>query len=219
MTMRIAILGATGRIGDHLLTWALDAGHPVHALARDPQALRPAAGLTVTRGDALDAGAVADVIAEADAVLSALGPRGAKVPGLLASAASNIVAAMEKTGTRRLICVSAAGAYLTEDPYANLLFKLVLPHIFAAPWADVRQMEDVIRGSDLDWTLVRASRLVNRPLTGQLPIMCHAAGARSPAPTWHSSSPPRSPRAAGPAHRPRSRTEPRSVGQDRGGAS
>jgi putative NADH-flavin reductase len=167
MTMRIAILGATGRIGDHLLTWALDAGHPVHALARDPQALRPAAGLTVTRGDALDAGAVADVIAEADAVLSALGPRGAKVPGLLASAASNIVAAMEKTGTRRLICVSAAGAYLTEDPYANLLFKLVLPHIFAAPWADVRQMEDVIRGSDLDWTLVRASRLVNRPLTGQ----------------------------------------------------
>ncbi len=167
MTMRLGILGATGRIGDHLLTWALDAGHSVQALARDPEALRPAAGLTITHGDALDAGAVADVIAEADAVLSALGPRGAKAPGLLAGTALNIVTAMEKTGARRLICVSAAGAYLTEDPHANLLFKMVLPRIFAEPWADVRRMEDVIRGSDLDWTLVRASRLVNRPLTGR----------------------------------------------------
>ena len=37
--LRLAILGATGGIGGHLLTWALDAGHPVHALARSPQAL------------------------------------------------------------------------------------------------------------------------------------------------------------------------------------
>jgi len=36
--MQIAILGATGGIGGHVLDWALRAGHPVHALARDPQA-------------------------------------------------------------------------------------------------------------------------------------------------------------------------------------
>ncbi len=170
--MRLTILGATGRIGGHLLSWALEAGHPVHALARSPEALDTAArdwaaqgpgapepgarglaaGLAVTRGDALDAAAVAEAIAGADAVLSALGPRGAKTPGLLAGAASNIVAAMQKTGARRLICVSAAGAFITEDPHA---------------FADVRRMEDVVRGSDLDWTLVRATRLVNGPLTGR----------------------------------------------------
>ncbi|HUA31158.1 MAG TPA: NAD(P)H-binding protein [Streptosporangiaceae bacterium] len=81
--MRLALLGATGGIGGHVLAWALDAGHTVHALARRPgapslAALSPAAGLAVTAGDALDAGAVAEVIAEADAVVSALGPRGAK---------------------------------------------------------------------------------------------------------------------------------------------
>jgi len=38
--MRLAILGATGRIGGHVLNWALDAGHPVTALARSPEALR-----------------------------------------------------------------------------------------------------------------------------------------------------------------------------------
>ena len=185
--MRLTILGATGRIGGHLLSWALEAGHPVHALARSPEALDTAArdwaaqgpgapepgarglaaGLAVTRGDALDAAAVAEAIAGADAVLSALGPRGAKTPGLLAGAASNIVAAMQKTGARRLICVSAAGAFITEDPHAGLLTKMILPRVFAGTFADVRRMEDVVRGSDLGWTLVRATRLVNGPLTGR----------------------------------------------------
>jgi uncharacterized protein YbjT (DUF2867 family) len=49
--MKLTIFGATGRIGGHLLTWAVDAGHDVHVLARSPQALRPRDGLTVTGAD------------------------------------------------------------------------------------------------------------------------------------------------------------------------
>jgi len=165
--MQIAILGATGGIGGHVLDWALQAGHPVHALARDPQALAPAAGLTVTRGDALDETAVAEVIDGADAVVSALGPRGAKAPGLLAGAASHTILAMQKTGASRLVCVSAAGAYVTGDPNMNWLVKAILPRVLAKQFADVRAMEDVIRPCDLDWTLVRPTRLVNRPGTGR----------------------------------------------------
>jgi putative NADH-flavin reductase len=164
--MRIAILGGTGRIGAYLLDWALDQDHQVHALARSPQARPDRPGLTVTAGDALDPVAVAETIGGADAVLSALGPRGAKTPGLLAGAASNILVAMEKTGVQRLICVSAAGAFITGDPDSAWLVKLILPRIFAQPFADTRQMEDLIRASDLDWTLVRATRLVNRPGAG-----------------------------------------------------
>jgi uncharacterized protein YbjT (DUF2867 family) len=183
--MRITILGATGGIGGHLLTWALEAGHHVHVLARHPEALSagrplsahgaaargPAApdALAVTRGDVLDAAAVAG----GDAVLSALGPRGAMTPGLLAGAAENTVAAMRSTGARRLICVSAAGAFITADPPPASpspfpwLVKQILPRVLAGPFADVRRMEDVISGSGLDWTLVRATRLVNTPLTGR----------------------------------------------------
>jgi putative NADH-flavin reductase len=165
--MQIAILGATGGIGGHVLDWALQAGHPVHALARDPRTLPPARALTVTPGDALDADAVARVVDGADAVVSALGPRGAKSAGLLAGAASNMVRAMQKTGARRLVCVSAAGAYIAGDPDMNWLVKAILPRVLARQFADVRQMEDVIRTCDLDWTLVRATRLVNRPGTGR----------------------------------------------------
>jgi uncharacterized protein YbjT (DUF2867 family) len=166
--MQIAILGVTGGIGGHLLRWALEAGHSVHALARHPEALPGRAGLTVTRGDALDAAAVAEVIGGAAAVLSALGPRGARAPsGLLGGAAPNIVGAMRKTGAERLICVSAAGAYITGDPNTGRLLKAILPRVLARTFADVREMENVISESGLDWTLVRATRLVSRPGTGR----------------------------------------------------
>jgi uncharacterized protein YbjT (DUF2867 family) len=165
--MQIAILGGTGGIGGHVLSWALDAGHPARALARHPEALPQREGLTVIRGDALDSVAVAETIAGADAVVSALGPRGANAESLLAGAAANAVAAMDKTGARRLVCVSAAGAYITGDPDTGWLLKVILPRVFARHFADVRQMENVIRESGLDWTIVRAARLVNRPGTGR----------------------------------------------------
>ena len=104
--MRLAIFGATGRIGEHLLNWAIDAGNDVQALARSPQALRPRDGLTVTGGNVLDPAAAAAVISGADAVLSALGPRGLdgfRGPDLLTPAASNIVAGMRKTGAHRRV--------------------------------------------------------------------------------------------------------------------
>jgi putative NADH-flavin reductase len=168
--MKLVIFGATGRIGGHLVNWGIDAGHDVHALARHPEALRPRDALTVTGGDVLDPGTVAGVISGADAVLSALGPRGLdgfRTIELLAPAASNIIDGMHKTGAHRLISVSAAGAFVTEDPDMSWLVKQILPWIFARTYADVRRMEQVVRASDLDWTLVRPTRLVNAPGTGE----------------------------------------------------
>ena len=63
--------------------------------------------------------------------------------------------------------VSAAGAFIREDPEAATVVKMILPAIFARPFADVRAMEQVVRDTGLDWTLVRPTRLVNDPGTGQ----------------------------------------------------
>jgi putative NADH-flavin reductase len=165
--MRLALLGGSGRIGSHVLNWALGAGHDVTALARNPGSLPAMPGVTVIAGQATDAAAVAEVAVGADAVVSALGPRGARSPALLASAGEGIVAAMDKAGVRRLVCVSAAGAFIEGDPDIGALFKLVLPRILAKQFADVRAMESVVSASDLEWTLVRPTRLVNAPQTGR----------------------------------------------------
>ena len=74
---------------------------------------------------------------------------------------------MDKAGTSRLICVSAAGAFIQGDPDTGALIKWVLPRALAKPFADVREMEAVVAAGDLDWTMVRATRLVDAPLTGQ----------------------------------------------------
>jgi putative NADH-flavin reductase len=169
--MRLALLGGSGRIGGHLLTALLTAGHDVTVLARDPAALAgvsPADGtLTVVTGGATDPAAVRTAVDGADAVLSALGPRGAKTPGLLGAAAVNMTSAMEKTGATRLICVSAAGAFVADDPDMGWLVKAILPRVLATTFADVREMERVVSGTSMDWTLVRASRLVNTAQTGR----------------------------------------------------
>lgn len=165
--MKIALLGGTGRIGSHVLTWALQNGHEVTALARTPGSIAPAAGLTVISGQATDRDAVVDVVLGADAVVSALGPRGARTPALLATAAGHVVGAMDKAGIRRLVAVSAAGAFIEADPDISAVVKFVLPRIFAKQFADVRQMESVIDASGLDWTLVRPTRLVDSAGTGR----------------------------------------------------
>jgi putative NADH-flavin reductase len=167
--MRIALLGGSGRIGSHLLAWALRAGHDVTALARDPQSLAPADRLTVINGQATDQRAVTATVADADAVLSALGPRGAVTPALLASAARNIVSGMANSGARRLVCVSAAGAFIDRDPDTGPVVKILLSRVLDKPFGfpDTRQMESVVIASGLDWTLVRPTRLVNTPATGQ----------------------------------------------------
>jgi uncharacterized protein YbjT (DUF2867 family) len=170
--MRLALLGGTGRTGGNVLTWALESGHEVTALARDPQALTTAtgtarSGVTVVPGIATDWESVQAAVTGAQAVLSALGPRGARTPGLLGSAGRNIVRAMNTEGVRRLICVSAAGAFIRDDPDSGALIKAILPRILATQFEDVRAMEAVVAVSGLDWTMVRASRLVNGPLTGR----------------------------------------------------
>jgi putative NADH-flavin reductase len=168
--MKIVVFGATGRIGGHLVNWAIDAGHEVSALVRNAGAVRPRAGLTVSQGDVLDAGTVAAVVSGADAVLSALGPRGLdgfRKTELLAPAAANIVAGMDKTGAHRLLCVSAAGAFIAGDPGTPWLVRQILPRVLARTFADVQRMEQLVTGSDLDWTLVRATRLIDDPARGQ----------------------------------------------------
>ena len=73
---------------------------------------------------------------------------------------------MHKTGARRLIAVSAA-AFIPEGPDKSWIAKQIQPRLFARTFADVRQMERVVRDSDLDWTLVRPTRLVNDPGKGE----------------------------------------------------
>jgi uncharacterized protein YbjT (DUF2867 family) len=93
--MRVTVLGATGGVGRHLVSQALERGHQVDAVVRDPgrAALPASSRLTVHQGDARDAASVAAAVTPASVVLSALGITGKRETGTLTAGARSVVAA------------------------------------------------------------------------------------------------------------------------------
>ena len=160
--MQLVVIGATGGIGRELLRQAKERGHRVTALVRSPEKLGALAeGVNVIRGNPLDAEAVKEVIAGQDAVLSALGPPGIGRSTVQQDGARSIVAAMRSQGMRRLLVVSVA--MLFED--FGVLTAIVRNTVLRNVAADSAEAERIIKGSGLDWTIVRPPRLTNRPLT------------------------------------------------------
>lgn len=169
--MRIALFGASGRIGAAVLTQALAQGHEVRLLARDPARLPRADRLEVVVGDARDGDAVARVVAGADAVVSAIGPH-SNTPdavALLDETARNIVSAMHAHGVKRVVFVAGAGLAIAGE--RRSLTQRTISGIvgLVARWvvAAKRRELAVFRESDLDWTAVRPPRVVPGAATGR----------------------------------------------------
>ena len=83
--MKLTIFAVTGGIGRQLLGQAIAAGHDVTAVARNPQSLA-AARVVAADLASIDPAALQPAVAGADAVLSALGPRGKADAGVAAGA-------------------------------------------------------------------------------------------------------------------------------------
>lgn len=138
----LAITGATGFVGSALLDAALAEGHQVRALARREQA--PRAGVEWVRGDLGDTGALAALVAGADAVVHVAGltntPDPAQFEIANVTGTAHVIAAMVEAGVRRLVLVSSLAA---REP------KL------SAYGASKARAETLVEASGLDWTIVR----------------------------------------------------------------
>src|SRR6266508_3636996 len=182
--MRLTIVAATGGIGRQLLQQAVAAGHDVTAVARNPQRLAGTlpAGVRLVTADLADPdqAALEAAVQGADAVLSGLGPRSASDVGVTTRGTEAIVRAMQATGVRRIVVVSAAPIGTVPSPgrprpprhdpgdgiFMRNLFSPLARAMFRKHYADLAEMEDILRDSSLDWTVVRPPRLTDKPLTG-----------------------------------------------------
>jgi putative NADH-flavin reductase len=179
--MKLAIFAATGGIGRQVLEQAIAAGHDVTAVVRDPRKLPASQARVVTAdlGDA-DPAALQSAVSGTDAILSALGARSTTDVGVAWRGTMAIIQAMQTAGVRRIVVVSAAPVGTVPSPgrpnpprhdpgdgfvLRNLAYP-VLRSVFRQNYADLAQMEDLLRESDLDWTAVRPVRLTDKPLTG-----------------------------------------------------
>ncbi len=164
--MKLTIFGATGQVGRHLVEQALERGHSVTAFSRNPGKL----GIThdnlrLAAGDVLHPEDVEAAIRDQDTVICALGDgrRGA----IRASGTEKIIEGMKKTGVKKLICQSTLGV---GESWGNLNFVwkyLMFGAFLRAAFADHVKQEELVRGSGLDWIIVRPSAFADGLLTGE----------------------------------------------------
>ncbi|MVU80238.1 NAD(P)H-binding protein [Nocardia sp. ET3-3] len=163
--MKVAIFGATGTVGRHVVARALAAGHQVTALTRDPANIAaPHERLRVEVGDVMDPAAVERTVAGQDAVIVVLGAGRKGV--VRAEGTRLVIEAMDRTGVKRLICQSSLGV---GDSRGNLNFVwkyVMFGMLLRQAYADHVQQEQYVVASDLDWTIVRPSAFTDGPATG-----------------------------------------------------
>jgi nucleoside-diphosphate-sugar epimerase len=125
--------------------------------------------LRVARADVREPSSLEQVVGGADAVVSTLGvPFSTRPIDTHSVGVRNIVDAMRQTGVRRLVVVSSTGAYhypnRRDTPLTLKVFQPVITRtIGKTTYDDQRRMEEIVRSSGLDWTVVRPSGLFDLP--------------------------------------------------------
>lgn len=141
--MKIVVLGASGRAGSEITKEAAARGHAVTAVARKPEAIPAAEGVTPVAGDASDAAALATLIKGADAVISALHH---DIP------AATILSALKSAGVPRLLVTGGASS-LEVAPGVKLIDTPEFPEewkVFARN--GIIFLDDLRGETDIDWT-------------------------------------------------------------------
>jgi putative NADH-flavin reductase len=154
--VKIIVFGASKGVGREIVREALSRGHQVTAFSRSEVPATP--NLTVIRGDVLEPAVVSDVLEGYDAVVCALGA-GNTASDTRSRGTQNILDGMKAHGLKRLICISSfAVGDSRKGFFANLVWLFL-----GKALTDHERQEALIRAVDLDWTVIRPTRLVDEP--------------------------------------------------------
>jgi putative NADH-flavin reductase len=165
--MRILVLGASGRLGRHIVDGLLDRGHSVRAFIHNENVLASHGALEVFQGDVHDPAAISEAVRGVGAVVSALGSAAAPIKDIASSAIKNLMPAMAASGVRRIVSATGSAAWREQErasPHPYLLARRerlmqVIPELVIDGEKHMSLLED----SGLDWIVVRAPQMQGDP--------------------------------------------------------
>jgi putative NADH-flavin reductase len=108
--MKIALIGATGNVGQRVTAEALSRGHEVIAIARNVDAVEARPGVTPVKADLTDKAGIAAAIEGADAVVLSVRFNDLDVEGMLDAL----------KGAKRLLIVGGAASLYTDTPQGRI---------------------------------------------------------------------------------------------------
>src|SRR5882757_5900371 len=107
--MKLVVIGANGGIGRQTVELALNAGHHVTALLRNPAKLTLThPNLEVVKGDIMQPGTFDRILENKDVIISAIGVKGNGPTTLYSRGNSHLLDAMKRKGARRIFFISAS---------------------------------------------------------------------------------------------------------------
>jgi len=171
--LKLTIFGATSGTGKQLVEQALTAGSYVVAYARNPSKLDfMHKDLTIVEGELADQKMIEHAVSGADVVISVLGPRGGSKDKPITQGMQNIITAMNKYGVRRLI-VSSTLSVKDPNDMADFKAKVLVNFVkltMRSAYEEIISVAEIVRKSDLDWTILRLTTLNNNPKSGEVRV-------------------------------------------------
>ena len=153
--MKIALIGATGMIGQRILNEALSRGHHVTVIARDPSKVAKRPNLEVKKGDLMKPETISPAIGGCDVVVSSCSPPRDNPREAIASVATldEAVTAADNAANRsiRLIMVGGAGS-LEIAPGVQLVDAPSFPEAWKPIATAHRDALAALRRTSIDWT-------------------------------------------------------------------
>ncbi|KQS28210.1 NAD(P)-dependent oxidoreductase [Dyadobacter sp. Leaf189] len=155
--MKIALIGATGFVGSHVLQELVSRGHEVIAIARNTDKIATDSGrVTAVSADVLKPQEVASAVTGADAVISAYNP-GWTNPNIYAeflAGAQSIQAGVRQAGVKRLLVVGGAGSLFVK-PGVQLIDTPHFPEEYKPGASAAREYLEILKEeNELDWTFL-----------------------------------------------------------------
>jgi nucleoside-diphosphate-sugar epimerase len=198
--MRILVIGGSGFLGREVVEAGLQRGYEITTLARAPDVGPSRPMLRSVQGDARNPAAIREAVRGHDAVIHAIGPSSSNAPKgranarrregttLFSQSGGAVIEAMQAEGVDRLIAVSNVGVGDSAPALPWILRRVALPWFapfVRAVMADKERMEEAIRQSRLDWTIVRFNGLgkgapkgsIRTSLTGKVGLFISVSDA------------------------------------------
>ena len=166
--MKVALIGATGFVGSHILNELLNRNIEVTAIARDVDSIKDKPNVIAVQMDINEPNRVASAIKGSDAVISAYNA-GWTNPNLyddFTEGSRHILEAVKEADIKRFLVVGGAGSLLDKDDQrivdgADFPKEFKPGALAAADFYEVIQRED-----ELDWTFFSPSIEMNPSTSG-----------------------------------------------------
>lgn len=161
--MKIAVFGATGKIGSVIVDEALDRGHRVTAAVRSPQRVKQEnPNLQVVQAQVDDQRSVEAAVRGCDAVVNSVGGLGHENTRISIECMEPLREGIKAAGVRRLLVVGTAGT-LEVAPGRMRMDQDDFPEVLkgeAQSQLEVQEFLKALPDEDLDWTYFSPPALI-----------------------------------------------------------